>query len=69
MTATYPKLSLQFPPSKVAEYAGAYTYADDTEIEAAGRRIAEGECTLENIAIIFEWKTKGRGRSRGCRRD
>ena len=67
MAVTHPELSLQFPPSKVAEYAEAYTYADDAEVGAAGRRIAVGECTRENLAIIFEWKTKGRGRSRLAR--
>jgi hypothetical protein len=37
---------------------------DDTIPEAAGERIRRGSYDRENLNQIFDWKTKGRGRSR-----
>jgi hypothetical protein len=58
---------LQFDPKDIARYAGQYAYAEDTNALDAGARIQRGECTRSNLETIFEWKTKGRGRSRVAR--
>ena len=42
---------------------GDNKYRDQRAFEA-GQRIVAGETTMENLAIIFEWKTRNRGRSR-----
>jgi hypothetical protein len=55
--------ALQFPIAQVPHLAGRYP-DDDTNILEAGRRIANGEYKGEHLATIFEWKTRGRGRSR-----
>ena len=59
-----PRLKLQFDPKKLSDYAGSYNANDDEKALKAGQRIADGNLTYENLSEIFEWKTKGRGRSR-----
>ena len=59
-----PKFELQFKPTDIPERAKRYGYPQDDAALAAGRRIREGEFTRKNLLDIFEWKTKGRGRSR-----
>jgi hypothetical protein len=58
------EFKLQFPPKRIRQYAEQYTFEDDTKALVAGQRISRGECTGANLQIIFEWKSKGRGRSR-----
>src|SRR5208337_2659503 len=55
---------LQFDPSKVEEIASRYSFKEDVDPLEAGKEIRIGKHTRENIQRIFEWKTKGRGRSR-----
>jgi hypothetical protein len=47
--------------SKVAE---RNSFETDDNALSAGKRIQGGEFTRENLNAIFEWKTRGRGRSR-----
>jgi hypothetical protein len=57
-------LRLQFDSADLRTYASGYKFTDDAAALAAGQRIANGERSFENLSAIFEWKTKGRGRSR-----
>jgi hypothetical protein len=58
------RLTLQFDPKKLRELAGRYTFKNDREALIAGQSIANGEFSRANLSAIFEWKTKGRGRTR-----
>ena len=49
---------------KIGECAARYSFREDVDPLEAGKRIRERECTRENLERLFEWKTKGRGRSR-----
>jgi hypothetical protein len=64
MAAGSTKFKLQFKPTDIPELARRYGYAQDDAALAAGCRIRDGEFTRKNLLDIFEWKTKGRGRSR-----
>jgi hypothetical protein len=56
---------LQFSRSEIRPLAGRYNYRRAEEhAMSAGKRIARGEYTRQNLQIIFEWKTGGRGKSR-----
>ena len=55
---------LAFNPAKIHELAGRYDYVSDGGPLQAGKKITMGEYTRTNLEVIFEWKTKGRGRSR-----
>jgi hypothetical protein len=55
---------LLFPPSKIQALADRYKFADDTAALGAGTKIRNGQYTRTNLLSIFDWKTKGRGRSR-----
>jgi hypothetical protein len=55
---------LAFNPVKIQDLASRYDYASDDDPLAAGKKILMGKYTRTNLAVIFEWKTKGRGRSR-----
>jgi len=54
----------RIPLSELAEYQKRYQYADDIDALKAGQQIAAGQATRDNLLKIFDWKTKGRGRSR-----
>jgi hypothetical protein len=54
---------LQFDPREIPELAGRYSYNDDVAL-AAGSAIRDSQFTRKNLSAIFEWKTRGRGRSR-----
>ena len=59
------KFALRFPPSEIPEWALQYNAAEDDDALAAGRRIANGAFDPRNdLAIIFKWKTRNRGKSR-----
>jgi hypothetical protein len=58
------RFTLAFPPSRIGELAARYRDYDDATVFAAGRRIAEGNFGIAELRTIFEWKTRGRGRSR-----
>jgi hypothetical protein len=55
---------LQFEPADIPRLAKCYGPEQDDAALDAGRRIRKGEYTRKNLSKIFEWKTKGRGRSR-----
>lgn len=55
---------LQFQESEINKYAEAYAFNDDAGALAAGEKIRGGQFTRNNLEEIFEWKTRGRGRSR-----
>jgi hypothetical protein len=57
-------MKLQFDQTLIPKIAARYSYEEDVKPLDAGRRIRSGEYTRENLQTIFEWKTKGRGRSR-----
>jgi hypothetical protein len=57
-------MKLQFDQTLISKIAARYSYEEDVKPLDAGRRIRSGEYTRENLQTIFEWKTKGRGRSR-----
>jgi hypothetical protein len=52
------------PPSQISELADRYHFPDDSAALAAGASIRQGEHKRANLLKIFEWKTRGRGRSR-----
>jgi hypothetical protein len=59
------KFTLRFPPTEIPEWALQYDAAGDDDALAAGRRIANDAFDPRNdLAIIFEWKTRNRGKSR-----
>jgi hypothetical protein len=58
------QFKLIFDPEKIEEYAARYSFSEDTQPLQAGKQIREGKYTRENLEVIFEWKTGGRGRSR-----
>jgi hypothetical protein len=58
------KFRLQFDPAWITGLAKRYGYESDDDALAAGRQIASGDCGRQQLVTIFEWKTKGRGRSR-----
>jgi hypothetical protein len=55
---------LQFSPKEFTRLIEQYGSGQDEAALSAGRRIRAGEYTRDNLSIIFEWKTKGRGRTR-----
>jgi hypothetical protein len=58
------RFRLQFHPSEIKEYAQRYSFQEDLKPLEAGTRIREGEYSRKSLEAIFEWKTRGRGRSR-----
>lgn len=62
--AAYPGFKLQFEPVRLPELAARYPAAEDAKALAAGTRIRGGTYTRQELDDIFDWKTKGRGRSR-----
>ena len=55
---------LQFDRSEIAELVRRYEFEEDTAAQEAGKRIAAGDYRRSHLETIYEWKTKGRGRSR-----
>ena len=49
--------ALQFSPSEIDSLAERYGAAQDTEALAAGRRIASGNYSRDNLIIIVKWKS------------
>ena len=64
MTDDAESLSLRFDPAEIPRLARKYGPQQDKTALAAGTRIRQGERNRGAMAEIFEWKTKGRGRSR-----
>ena len=58
------RFELQFDPADIPRLATSYGPERDDAALAAGGRIRGGEFTRKNLSEIFDWKTKGRGRSR-----
>jgi hypothetical protein len=58
------QFSLQFKPAEMARLAKRYGYKSDDDALAAGSRIRAGHYGRQHLVTIFNWKTKGRGRSR-----
>jgi hypothetical protein len=63
MTFTLPD-DLRSRSAIVVRAAGYEGKKEDEKALAAGKRIKAGSYTRENLIIIFDWKTGGRGRSR-----
>jgi hypothetical protein len=56
---------LRFDASLIPALASRYDFRDDTDsLTNTGNQIREGRYTRKNLETIFEWKTRGRGRSR-----
>jgi hypothetical protein len=49
--------NLRFGPGRIRALASAVELADDAEVIQAGKRIASGDHTLENLRVIVEWKS------------
>ena len=62
--ASIGEFKLQFEPADIRKLAKSYGPEEDDVALDAGRRIRAGEYTRKHLSEIFEWKTKGRGRSR-----
>jgi hypothetical protein len=58
------EFKLRFEPADIPGLAKRYGPENDNKALAAGLRIRGGEYTRKHLSEIFEWKTKGRGRSR-----
>jgi hypothetical protein len=55
---------LQFDPQEIDRLAERYNYPSDAPVLDGGRRIRSGNFKRADVEAIFDWKTKGRGRSR-----
>jgi hypothetical protein len=64
MKVSSSRFKLQLKPADIPRLAKRYGPEQDDEALAAGQQIRGGELTRKNLSAIFEWKTKGRGRSR-----
>jgi hypothetical protein len=62
--ATMNQFKLMFPQSQIERLADRYQFEDDGKALRAGAQIRKGQYTRSNLLAIFDWKTKGRGRSR-----
>jgi len=58
------RFALVFPQSRIGELSARYHDYDEEVVFAAGQRIAAGNLRIIELRTIFEWKTRGRGRSR-----
>lgn len=58
------EFALKFNSSSINDIADRYRFRTDENALKAGERIRGGQYTRTNLEEIFEWKTKGRGRSR-----
>ena len=59
-----PIFNLQFAAKDIRGLAARYDFKEDKIALDAGARISGGDFSRANLEAIFEWKTKGRGRSR-----
>lgn len=59
-----PPFRLLADPAELPSLAERYAFSEDSKALDAGTRIRNGERSRENLSDIFEWKTRGRGRSR-----
>jgi hypothetical protein len=59
-----PMFNLQFAAEDIRSMAVRYDFKEDKTALDAGARISGGDFSRTNLEAIFEWKTKGRGRSR-----
>lgn len=55
---------LQFASSEIARFSEGYDSEEDKVAEEAGARISAADFSRSNLQTIFNWKTKGRGKSR-----
>jgi hypothetical protein len=53
----YPQMNLRFHPSKIDDLAEQYGYAGDSEPLDAGKRILDGDYSIENLKVIVRWKS------------
>jgi hypothetical protein len=58
------RFELAFAPYQIGELSSRYRNYDEEVVFEAGRRIAAGNFDIAELRAIFEWKTRGRGRSR-----
>lgn len=59
-----PKFKLRFETREIPKLARKYKSEDDKKALRSGKKIAGGKYSKEHLMIIFEWKTRGRGRTR-----
>ncbi|MGX1007051.1 hypothetical protein AB7M69_001408 [Bradyrhizobium japonicum] len=59
----------RFPIHMIPALAAAYVDTREAAAFAAGRRIVAGGRAAQDFLTIFEWKTRGRGRSRPALND
>lgn len=55
---------LKVPRDQLVHYSRRYQYRDDEAALEAGKLIASGHGSRAALSKIFEWKTRGRGKSR-----
>jgi thermostable 8-oxoguanine DNA glycosylase len=58
------EFQIQFDEKLISEIADRYSFQEDAAALEAGKQIQKGLYTRNNFEKIFEWKTRGRGRSR-----
>lgn len=63
MAKADPIFTLQFAPSEIGALAN-YSVTEDSAPLEAGANISKGDFSRRNLETIFNWKTKGRGKSR-----
>jgi hypothetical protein len=51
---------LKFAPSQIDALAERYGYAQDNDALLAGKRIASGDYSLDNLKVIVNWKSRRR---------
>jgi len=56
--------ALAFDPIDIPQLVARYGVEEDLKPLAAGARIRSGQTKRADLLAIFEWKTKGRGKSR-----
>jgi hypothetical protein len=61
-------MSFKFKPrltrNEALRLAREFDVENDEAAQRAGQRLSSGEPNVEDFRLIFEWKTRGRGRSR-----
>lgn len=60
MPKIFPGFTLQFDLNETKTWASLYDMKDDNEAMSAGKRIAAGERTYNNLLTIAKWKSPRR---------
>jgi hypothetical protein len=54
------QFALRFPPYEIDALAERYGYAEDNDALLAGKRIASGDYSRDNLKVIVNWKSPRR---------